>query len=1178
MKKITGFLILSLLAIFPRVSYGDMEDISQVKTPNVMLIFDTSNSMDNQPNGLAQAAGNMCIKNDGSGDYAKPGAGNSCPGGYTLRYMEAGGNHPNSKLYQAKKALKQIVETVVKDQVNLGFSTYAQFKTEARRGYYTRGFRPYTAPTNDTWKWTKVYWMYSNFRHGPWTKISLQKDSFTDAWGVLHTGVSVGTFFYISHTFDNSPANNGSNVPPPHPPGTYTGNLKITVTSIVYDAENNWYTFRYQDDTHDHYYETTKQLVYADSNPIDCDMKFPKNWGDGYKTYKSTDAVQQANPAKWGCQGPTKIPGVGGGHGAWTTQTTWSQFAATDCPATQGSDNFPANADQTTKWVLSPGTCYDWSTYSYPADGSSNKPHTWGYFKVSGGKWPNNSQTPNYYPSKDGLGNLNMTPGTYDNHAFFINFPDDKDVSFTETTRTTITNLVKSFLDLTPVQRPEGGAYWTKLPVHSTAGRMGITSNTTASNYTPLADSLASANTYFSDYINNYHGGDPSSKEKYGETLCRGNYIILLTDGLESCRLSGGNPDYAAAPLEAANLLAIDVKTFVIGFGLDLSGNATLNNIAASGGTTKAYFAANFDELTAALRTIFQVITGQYYGRSNPTITRSRDRLYRGNFDIRDGAWRGHLMAWDADKMTGVLAPDFVWDAGDKMNTSGRGAVYTWTGASPDPARIQFSTGQSSLYSYVNPFAEDINGDSNVNDTDATTVINFTLNPNHDDGVHGAGYYKGKRDANWKLGDIYHSTPVVIGEPAFFFTENQYTKFYDDTKNRETLIYVGTNDGMLHAFKNTDGREKFSIIPKNLLGKLRNLKVSHDYYVDSSPKAYDVYFKRHLKWQTILVTGERGGGPYFFAVNVNDPDDPKILWEWTDSSLGDTWGKVEIGRVKVGTETKYVAFLAGGLSMTDNKGNSFHIVDVEDGTVLKSFTGIGSVDNKIPSGATAFDSNNDSFIESVYFGDTKGTLWKIDVSSTNTADWTLSDFFTPTPSKRKPIYYPPAVVKNDLGKILVYFGTGNELNLLDAFSQNYFYEIEDQGATGKENWSKTLEPGEKVLASPAVSNWVVYFTSWVYKTSSEFCGAGEGRLWGLKVSSSSQTGGGEGLVTLDANTGKWKAPAEFMSLGAGIPSAPIVTNGMVYIGTSLNANRVIQVPVPPMAKAKIKSWREVTTK
>ena len=38
------------------------------------------------------------------------------------------------------------------------------------------------------------------------------------------------------------------------------------------------------------------------------------------------------------------------------------------------------------------------------------------------------------------------------------------------------------------------------------------------------------------------------------------------------------------------------------------------------------------------------------------------------------------------------------------------------------------------------------------------------------------------------------------------------------------MIYVGANDGFLHAFKNTDGSEKFAIIPKSLLGKLKNLK------------------------------------------------------------------------------------------------------------------------------------------------------------------------------------------------------------------------------------------------------------------------------------------------------------------------------------------------------------------
>ena len=367
------------------------------------------------------------------------------------------------------------------------------------------------------------------------------------------------------------------------------------------------------------------------------------------------------------------------------------------------------------------------------------------------------------------------------------------------------------------------------------------------------------------------------------------------------------------------------------------------------------------------------------------------------------------------------------------------------------------------LYPLVNPLNEDINGDTVINNTDAQTVINFTLDSNYNDGTHGSGYYKGNRPLDWKLGDIYHSTPVVIGAPAFFFTDNSYQTFYNTYSGREMMIYVGANDGFLHAFKNTDGSEKFAIIPKSLLGKLKNLSVSHDFYVDASPKAYDVYFKSESKWKTVLISGLRDGGPYYFAVDVTDPNDPKILWEWTDPNMGNAWGKPDIGKVKVGADTKFVAFLTGGYSTTDNQGNSFYIVDIETGTTLKMWTQsngmpVGSSTNKVPSGSTAYDSDSDGFVNYVYFGDTSGTLWKVDVSSTNIADWTLYDFWEDTKSKQLPIFYAPAVAKNDAGDILIFFGTGDELNLTDSNKFYCFYEITDQGATGKHTWTRNLDP------------------------------------------------------------------------------------------------------------------------
>ena len=1178
-KLILSFLALILLT--PFLAFAQESDLFKVKTPNVMIIFDTSSSMEMSIN--ADKYGNSIWTTkkgpDGSTQYRKD------------------GNHPDSKLYQAKKALSEIIDQVVKDKVNLGFSTYAQKQIVRSRGLYKRDEEVIDqAAVAEGWRRWKRYYAWDTTNDGTYYPTSIYSDSFVDAWGITRSSVTADpttgtTFTRAIWIHDKSgplhPKWIGGNSFQATKPYTIT----YRVTARTLNAETNVYTFTYT--TISPAFDRYRENWFDDgwSGVIkDCGLDKKGNpWaskissGVWWYTYFSDDSppTEYNTPSGsrtagwWNCSVEYRAPKSKISH--TETKSYWLDTSAVTCAPTIAG---------TPVYNFVDGTCFDWSYFRYTPEGTVNRPHAWGYFKMDGSSnWKKNAQPDPFYPALTG------NPGENDNHHFFINFPDDKDALFKDSDRTTIKNNIMSFLDLTPVKRPDASEYWTKLPIHSIAGKRGLSGNGDAfdpKKQTPLADSLAWSYTYFFDYINKYNGGDLASKEKFGETLCRGNYIILLTDGLESCRFSGGAPDYNAAVVEAANLYTINVKTFVIGFGGDITGNKTLNDIAAagSGGKEKAYFAADFDQLKNALRSIFQVIAGQYYGRSNPVITRKRDRLYRGNFDIKDGDYMGHLMAWDADPKTGVLAPDFVWDSGEKITINGRGTVYTWTDDALNPTRKLFNDSVSSLYPlvYPAPRSEDINGDTLYDDNDAKTIINYTLDPNYD-----GGKYKGRRAINvdikgttyssWKLGDIYHSTPVVIAEPAFFFTENNYTTFYNTNKGRETMIYVGTNDGMLHGFMNTDGNEKFAIIPKSLLGKLRNLSVTHDFYVDGSPKAYDVYFQSESKWKTVIITGLRGGGPYYFAVDVTNPDDPKILWEWTHTNMGNAWAKPDIGRVKVGGDTKFVAFIPGGISTNDNEGNSFYIVDIETGTTLKMWTQsngmpVGVAANKVPAGPTAYDADQDGFVNYVYFGDISGTLWKVDVSSTNIADWTLYDFFEDESPKRRPIFYAPAVVKNDEGKILIFYGTGNELDLTST-AVNYFYEIEDQGATGTHTWTRNLDPGEKVLSSPSIANWVVYFTTWTYTGGAEYCGAGEGRLYGLKISKLGAPGSSEGLVTLDPATGKWTAPQNYISLGAGIPSAPLVTNGMIYIGTSLNANKVIQIPIPGWAIARTKSWREV---
>jgi len=563
------------------------------------------------------------------------------------------------------------------------------------------------------------------------------------------------------------------------------------------------------------------------------------------------------------------------------------------------------------------------------------------------------------------------------------------------------------------------------------------------------------------------------------------------------------------------------------------------------------------------------------YSRSNPVVTRERDRIYRGYFKLP--GWEGHLIAYEL-RENGVTGSP-LWDAGEVMNRSGRGTIYTWSDAFSGMTRGSLFEGSKAkelvFYNSLNPPPEeDINHDGYKNFEDAETIVHFVLDPGFDHGK-----YKGSRSGKWRLGDIYHSTPVVVGKPPFNFSDDpfpkKYSEFQEAHQERPTMVYVGANDGMLHAFDSRDGKERFAIIPKNLLGRLRELRKGHSFYVDSSPRAYDVYFKKgREEWRTVLISGEGRGGNYYFAVDVTDPNDPTILWEWTDLAVGETWSRPEIGRVKMGGDEKFVVFVGGGYSTQDHVGNAFYVIDIETGKTIKRFD-VGDQSNKIPAGATALDSDSDGRIDGIYFGDIQGNLWKIKIEKDkegNIEQWKLIKWFEP--QIKNPIFYPPAVTKNNQGKILVYFGQGDELNLSQKGKPNSFFEIWDVEDKGVLNWEVELRDGEKVLAPPTLANNVIYFTTWEYTGKEADKGIGVGRLYGLTSTKKGVTGG-TGALFFDLEGNPFKTPQKSFELSEGIPSAPVVTNGVLYVSDSFDPNRIIKISIPSWSKRKLKSWREV---
>jgi type IV pilus assembly protein PilY1 len=170
--------------------------------------------------------------------------------------------------------------------------------------------------------------------------------------------------------------------------------------------------------------------------------------------------------------------------------------------------------------------------------------------------------------------------------------------------------------------------------------------------------------------------------------------------------------------------------------------------------------------------------------------------------------------------------------------------------------------------------------------------------------------------AVWKYGDPIHSTPTIVGAPKerfdLLYGDASYTAFFQAYKNRRQVAYVGSNDGMLHAFNsgfyhrgddpsvgstevehgwytknatdNSSGKELgvelWGFIPYQLLPHLQWLTRGdyiHSYYVDLKPKITDVKIfctstitsgcvngqtsvSHPNGWGTILIGGFRMGG------------------------------------------------------------------------------------------------------------------------------------------------------------------------------------------------------------------------------------------------------------------------------------------------------------------------------
>ena len=391
-----------------------------------------------------------------------------------------------------------------------------------------------------------------------------------------------------------------------------------------------------------------------------------------------------------------------------------------------------------------------------------------------------------------------------------------------------------------------------------------------------------------------------------------------------------------------------------------------------------AFLAGDADQLVAAVKAAMNIIREATYSFSQASIQSSRTAdenfVYEGSFQPINGDpfWLGHLRKYQ------ILSADVV-DASGNV-TAAAGSVG---GLLLDAGDVLKTTAYTSrvIKTCIGCTAAGVDASGNVipagTMTDFSTGINKTYFNVTTDAERDAivGYLQGNptyNPDNWKLGDVFRSTPITIGTPSVFYEDLRdansafaahRSAHVRSSANGKRLIVAGANDGQFHAFKTSDMTEAWSFVPPNLLSKLKNIShateptsLIHQYFVDGPVSGADVWTgsgdgtaKDSVDWKTIIVFGEGRGSTDrlwsssatcdsglsptysatysnycgYYALNLNNSLSPTYLWRLNtfDATtqapyMGESWSKMVMGRVLVKTGTteteKWVGFVGGG--------------------------------------------------------------------------------------------------------------------------------------------------------------------------------------------------------------------------------------------------------------------------
>lgn len=501
---------------------------------------------------------------------------------------------------------------------------------------------------------------------------------------------------------------------------------------------------------------------------------------------------------------------------------------------------------------------------------------------------------------------------------------------------------------------------------------------------------------------------------------------------------------------------------------------------------------------------------------SNPNVSTGDNYVFKSTF--RSGSWYGELARYTLDLTNGALSANADWAQSgipfkdvatqtlapplmdDRLYSDRK--IYTNNPSSNVRIDFDWSSLDTAGLSGYFKLAAIGNGSaplqpltqlcsSGVNCLDATAqadsttagtttgagginLVNYLRGDRSNEGPDATTYYFQRTHV---LGDIVDSQAVYVKAPLWSYNDAGYTAFKSAQANRQGTVYVGANDGMLHAFNADNGSESWAYIPSMLLPNLYKLadkkySANHAYYVNATPKTGDVYTDgtggtgTGATWKTILIGGLGRGGRGYYALDITNPASPSVLWEFkhtTDPDLGYTYGTPIITKLSDGTWVVLVTSGYNNVSPGSGKGIVW-VLNAATGAIIKKIdTGMGSATTTVagctsapcPSGLSKISAYVDSSRSNnlalrIYGGDLYGNVWRVDLSKLTAAGGSAYvQLLATLSSDANGISRQPVTTRPEVSYInnqpVVYVGTGAYLGPTDVSNTNKqtIYAIKD---------------------------------------------------------------------------------------------------------------------------------------